>query len=194
MERAAGNAFFAEELVSATQHAGSGDALPAELADLLLIRLDRLSDRAHELVRLVAVAGGRIPHDLLGEVSGWPSRNSSRTRCAKRSNRTSWRRSARSATASGTRCSARRSTTICCPASGFGCTPRSRGRSPPGRPAANAAELAHHARRSHDLPAAFRASVQAGEEAMQLAAPQEAMQHYEAALELLPSVPAPEPA
>ncbi|HJQ02672.1 MAG TPA: AAA family ATPase [Jatrophihabitans sp.] len=190
VERAAGNAFFAEELLSATQHAGSGDALPAELADLLLIRLDRLSDQARALVRLVAVAGGRLPHELLGEVSGWdPGKLEDTAREAVESHVLE---------AVGT--------------AGYGfrhallseavyddLLPGERvrlhtafARALADRPAGgSAAELAHHARRAHDLPAAFRASVQAGAEAMELAAPQEAMQHYEAALELLPSVPPP---
>jgi DNA-binding NarL/FixJ family response regulator len=190
VERAAGNAFFAEELVSATQHAGSADALPAELADLLLIRLDRLSDQARDLVRLVAVAGGRIPHDLLGEVSGWPSgqleealREAVEAHVLEAVGEVGY--SFRHALLSeaiyddllpGERVRLHASFA----------------RTLEGRQAASAAELAHHARRSHDLPAAFRASVQAGDEAIGLAAPQEAMQHYEAALELLPSVPAPE--
>ena len=52
-----------------------------------------------------------------------------------------------------------------------------------------AAELARHARESHDLPLAFEASVRAGDEAMTVAAPQEAMRYYESALELLPNLP-----
>jgi DNA-binding NarL/FixJ family response regulator len=56
------------------------------------------------------------------------------------------------------------------------------------REQASAAELARHARASHDLPAAYDASVQAGDAAMSVAAPQEAMRHYETALELAPLV------
>jgi DNA-binding CsgD family transcriptional regulator len=52
-----------------------------------------------------------------------------------------------------------------------------------------AAELARHARESHDLPLALEASVRAGDEAMTVAAPEAAMRHYESALELLPNVP-----
>jgi DNA-binding CsgD family transcriptional regulator/tetratricopeptide (TPR) repeat protein len=48
-----------------------------------------------------------------------------------------------------------------------------------------AAELARHARAANDLPTATRASIEAGDEAMELAAPAEAARHYEAALELL---------
>src|SRR5215831_11645749 len=52
-----------------------------------------------------------------------------------------------------------------------------------------AAELARHARESHDLSTAFAASIRAGDEAMTVGAPQEALRHYEVALELLPAVP-----
>jgi DNA-binding NarL/FixJ family response regulator len=190
VERAAGNAFFAEELVSATHQAGSAEALPAELADLLLIRLDRLSDQARELVRLVAIARGRIPHDLLSEVSGWPPapledvlREAVEAHVLEAVGEVGY--SFRHALLSE--------------AIYDDLLPGERvrlhaefARALEGRSTTSAAELAHHARRAHDLPAAFRASIQAGDEAISLAAPQEAMRHYEAALELLPSVPAPE--
>ncbi len=55
--------------------------------------------------------------------------------------------------------------------------------------AGTAAELARHARGSQDLATAFDASRRAGAEAMALAAPWEAMQHYEAALELQKHAP-----
>src|SRR5262249_809267 len=51
------------------------------------------------------------------------------------------------------------------------------------------AELARHARESHDLVTAFHASVRAGDEAMGVAAPQEAVRHSETALELIDQVP-----
>ncbi len=56
------------------------------------------------------------------------------------------------------------------------------GRSP-GTPG-TAAELAHHALASHDIPGALEASVRAGEEAHQLGAPAEAHRHYDQALAL----------
>ena len=48
-----------------------------------------------------------------------------------------------------------------------------------------AAELARHARAAHDLATAFDASIRAGDEAMSVGGPDEAARHYEAALELL---------
>ena len=49
VDRAEGNAFFVEELVSAA--AGPGRWVPADLADVLLVRLDRLDDDARQVVR-----------------------------------------------------------------------------------------------------------------------------------------------
>ncbi|MEZ5193434.1 MAG: AAA family ATPase [Nocardioides sp.] len=54
--RAEGNAFFVEELVGAGL---PGDALSDDLADLPLVRLDRLDADSREAVRAVAVAGRR---------------------------------------------------------------------------------------------------------------------------------------
>ncbi len=186
VERAGGNAFFAEELVSATAHAGTGDALPAELADLLLIRLDRLSQAALELVRLAAVAGGRISHEMLATVSGRPDLELDE---ALRESVDAYVLEAVGGSGYGFRHA------LLSEALYDDLLPGERVRLHAlfarvlGERAGtgSAAELAHHARRSHDLPAAFAASIQAGDEAMDLAAPQEAMQHYEVALELLPA-------
>ncbi|HKB32064.1 MAG TPA: response regulator transcription factor, partial [Streptosporangiaceae bacterium] len=54
------------------------------------------------------------------------------------------------------------------------------------------AELAHHCLASHDIPGAFAASVRAGQEAQQLAAPAEAHRHYDQALSLWERVRDPE--
>jgi DNA-binding CsgD family transcriptional regulator/tetratricopeptide (TPR) repeat protein len=55
--------------------------------------------------------------------------------------------------------------------------------------AGTAAERAHHARESNDLPAALSASLQAAAEARRVGAPAEQLQHLEAALALWPAVP-----
>ena len=68
--RADGNAFFAEELVAATEGSARRRQLPWHLADLLLVRLDRLGEHAREVVRVAAVAGRRVPHALLASVIG----------------------------------------------------------------------------------------------------------------------------
>jgi DNA-binding CsgD family transcriptional regulator/tetratricopeptide (TPR) repeat protein len=66
--RSEGNPFFTEELL-AVVHAGSG-ALPATLRDLLLGRVQGLPERAQHVLKVVAVAGRRVPHRLLAAVAG----------------------------------------------------------------------------------------------------------------------------
>lgn len=62
--RAGGNAFFAEELVA------SGSAVGADLARVLQTRFEQLDAPARRVVRVIAVAGDSIRHDLLASVSG----------------------------------------------------------------------------------------------------------------------------
>ena len=69
--RSEGNPFYAEQLLAA----GAGDAdvgLPATLADVLLARVQGLSEPAQQVLRVAAVAGRRVPHRLLAEVAGRP--------------------------------------------------------------------------------------------------------------------------
>jgi len=71
VRRAAGNAFYAEELLDA----GLADvraALPETLADLLLVRLDRLDDNARLVVRAASCSGGRVTDRVLAAVVGLP--------------------------------------------------------------------------------------------------------------------------
>ena len=63
-ERSEGNPFYAEQLLAA----GAGDAqvaLPATLADVLLARVQALTEPAQQVLRVAAVAGRRVPHQLL---------------------------------------------------------------------------------------------------------------------------------
>lgn len=64
--RAGGNPFFAEELLAASQCGDGG--LPDELADLLLVRIDALSDEARTVVRAASVSGRAVNHQLLAQV------------------------------------------------------------------------------------------------------------------------------
>jgi len=66
--RSEGNPFFTEELVVALQ-AGSGE-LPETLRDLLQGRAELLSEQGQHVVRVAAVAGRRVPHELLAAVAG----------------------------------------------------------------------------------------------------------------------------
>ncbi|MEI7054902.1 AAA family ATPase [Nocardioides sp. CCNWLW239] len=65
VRRAEGNAFFVEELVQAC----CDDDLPVDLADLLLVRLDRLDGAARSVVRTASIAGRRVTHELLAAVT-----------------------------------------------------------------------------------------------------------------------------
>ncbi len=69
VDRAEGNAFFVEELVSAAEATRlDGAALPDDLADLLLVRLDRLDDHTRAVVSAASVGGRRVSHQLLAAV------------------------------------------------------------------------------------------------------------------------------
>ncbi|HXV92319.1 MAG TPA: BREX system ATP-binding domain-containing protein, partial [Pseudonocardia sp.] len=65
--RSEGNAFFAEELVSACS-----DGLPHGLVEVLLARVERLSPATQKVLRTASVAGRRVRHDRLAAVSGLP--------------------------------------------------------------------------------------------------------------------------
>jgi DNA-binding CsgD family transcriptional regulator len=70
-ERSDGNAFFAEELVAAG--ATPGGQLPASLRDVLAARLATLDETTQGIVRVAAVAGRLVSHELLERVVGLPS-------------------------------------------------------------------------------------------------------------------------
>ena len=65
--RAEGNAFYAEELLAAGQH---GEALPLGLTDVLLARVEQRAPAAQQVVRIAAVAGRRVRHELVAAVGG----------------------------------------------------------------------------------------------------------------------------
>ena len=203
--RSEGNPFDAAELYSAETRGGGLDRsgldpsggpaeLPSMLADLLLSRVERLSDAGRWVVRVAAVAGRRVDDELVRRVSGLDE------------------------AAAGEALREVVSHQLLVPA-GTGYTfrhallreavyadllPGERTRlhaafarllaDPPEGTRGSAAELAHHSLAAHDLPAAFAASVRAGREAARLGAPAEASEHYERALELWDAVPGPEAA
>ncbi|HEX2357602.1 MAG TPA: AAA family ATPase [Micromonosporaceae bacterium] len=70
-QRAQGNPFFVEEL-AACASPDAGGPLPDSLRDLLLARVDRLSEGAQRVLRIAAAGGTRIGHRLLAEVAGVP--------------------------------------------------------------------------------------------------------------------------
>lgn len=181
VDRAEGNAFFVEELTSAA--AGPGRWVPADLADVLLVRLDRLDDTARQVVRAASVAGRRVSHVLLAAASGIEDRAlEDGLRKAVEMNilvageGRYWFRHALLGEAvyddllPGERV-------------------RLHGRYvaalQSGAARGTAAELARHARLAMDLDTALTASVQAGNEASQVGGPDEAAYHFQQALELL---------
>lgn len=182
VDRAEGNAFFVEELVGAAK-AGSGEGVPGDLADLLLVRLDRLDDQARQVVRTMSVAGRRVSHELLAAASGLDATQLEH----------------------GLRAAVEAHVVITAGRHGYAfrhallaeaiyddLLPGERVRLhaayaealSSGVAPGTAAELARHARAALDLPTALTASVRAGEEAMAVGGPGEAAHHFEHALEI----------
>ena len=180
VSRAEGNAFFVEELVGATWATGG---VPADLADVLLVRLDRLDDPARQVVRTAAVAGRQVSHHLLAAASGVDERAlDGALRDAVESNVLVPVRDAyafRHALLGeavyddllpGERVRLHGS---------YARVLRS------GEAAGTSAELARHARLGQDPRTALFASIEAGHDAVRVGGPEEAAQHYEQALTLL---------
>ncbi|WP_460370885.1 ATP-binding protein, partial [Actinocorallia lasiicapitis] len=168
--RSQGNAFYAAELFDA------GDDLPEALADLLLAKVEQLSDTAQKIVRVASVAGQRIDDALLSEISELDQTTAERALRELISHRllephgdgyTFRHALLREAVygdllpGEGTRLHAAFARSL----------------TGKGRPA----ELAFHSLAAHDLPAAFAATVEAGREADRIGAPSEAHEHYERA-------------
>jgi DNA-binding CsgD family transcriptional regulator len=182
--RAEGNAYYAEELLTA---ASTGSQLPAGLADLLLARMERLSAAAQQVLRTAAVTGRRVDDELVRRACGLDEEiydAALREAVASQllvpdgdqgySFRHALLREAVYADllpGERTRLHARLAELL---AQG------QRVAEVPG----TAAELAHHYLASHDIPGAFSASVLAGREAERLAAPADAHRHYDQALSL----------
>jgi len=67
--RSEGNPFFVEELLASGAEAHT-DRIPETLRDVLLSRVTALSEEAQRILGVAAVAGRRVPTDLLAAVSG----------------------------------------------------------------------------------------------------------------------------
>lgn len=185
VERAEGNAFYTEELVAAAE----ADGIPAGLADLLLIRVEQLSETAQQVLRTAAVAGRRVAHDLLRDAVGLPEEEleaavrealGRQLLVAGDGDTYAFRHAlAREAVYGdllpGQRARLHGTYARLLAARGGG--------------ARTAAERAHHYRESHDLPEALAASVEAAAHAQRMGAPAEELRHLEAALDLWPAVP-----
>ncbi|HYH35258.1 MAG TPA: LuxR C-terminal-related transcriptional regulator, partial [Nocardioides sp.] len=181
VDRAEGNAFFVEELTSAA--AAPGTWVPAELADVLLVRLDRLGDAARQVVRTASVAGRQVSHPLLAAVSGLDEAALDEgLRQAVEMNvlvpdreRYAFRHALLGEAIyddllPGERVRLHDRFAAAIRDSDVGGT---------------AAELARHARLAHDLETALSASIRAGHDALAVGGPDEAVHHYQQALELV---------
>ena len=179
VDRAEGNAYYAEELLAASS--GSPGVLPSGLAALLLARVARVSDAAQQVLRAAAVAGRRANDQLVLAASGLDDAG--------------YEEAVREVVAHQ----------LLVPDGPDGyrfrhallreavygdLLPGERTRLH-GRFAAlladvpgAAAELAYHSLTGHDVTGALAASVRAGEEAERIGAPAEAHRHYDQALEL----------
>ncbi|GHA11595.1 LuxR family transcriptional regulator [Streptomyces tauricus] len=194
VERAEGNAFYAEELLAATSEtvSGAASAVPSGLADVLLSRFEQLTPTAQQVLRTAAVAGRRVEHDLLRDAVQLPEEELE----------------------SALREAVGRQLLVAGGDSGGGSysfrhalireavyadlLPGERVRlhrafahvlAGRGLPAECAAERAHHSRESHDLPDALAASLEAADHAARVRAPAEELRHLEAALDLWSAVP-----
>lgn len=181
--RAEGNAFFVEELVGATWATGG---VPTDLAEVLLVRLDRLEDAARRVVRTASAAGRQVSHSLLAAASGTdPDALDDALRQAVemnvlvpvRGDSYAFRHALLGEAVYDDLLPGERVRIHAAYAEAL----RS------GEVAGTAAELARHARLGQDARTGLFASIEAGEDAMRVAGPDEAAQHYEQALALLAS-------
>ncbi|MGZ5398452.1 MAG: ATP-binding protein [Nocardioides sp.] len=181
VDRAEGNAFFVEELTSAA--AGPGRWVPSELADVLLVRLDRLDDQARQVVRVASVAGRKVSHELLAAASGLTGAALDEgLRQAVEMNvlvpdgdRYAFRHALLGEAVYDDLLPGERVRLH----EGFATALRE------GAATGTAAELARHSRLAHDLETALHASIRAGHEAFAVGGPDEAVHHYDQALQLL---------
>ncbi|WP_164519599.1 helix-turn-helix transcriptional regulator [Nocardioides ferulae] len=179
--RAEGNAFFVEELISAVSEPGRW--VPPDLADVLLVRLDRLDDIARQVVRAASVGGRRVSHELL--VAAVELSETDLDHGLRRAVEMNILVAGEGSYAfrhallgeavyddllpgERVRLHARYAEAL-------------RSRTARG----TAAELARHARLAHDHSTAVVAAVQAGDEASAVGGPEEAADHYQQALEQL---------
>ncbi|SDL82399.1 regulatory protein, luxR family [Glycomyces sambucus] len=187
-----GNAFLAEELAAAETH-----TVTFELAEVLLARLERLPDAARGVVRLASVLGRRFTYRRLN-AAAWSMLDETGLRHERELDE-----ALRAAISHGIIAQKSPDTyafrhALLGEAVYSDLLPGERIRyhqkiaeSLAGDDGKGAeAELAHHAYESGDLRCALAASVRAANEAVELAAPAEALLHLERALALFERVPA----
>jgi DNA-binding CsgD family transcriptional regulator/tetratricopeptide (TPR) repeat protein len=185
VSRAEGNPFFVEELVGATRDGSR--SLPADLSDLLLIRVDSLDETARQVVKAASVAGREVSHRLLATVVGVDEASleaalhaavDAKVIVATSGDRYSFRHALLSEAVYSDLLPGERVRLHAAYANALAEDPAS----------GTAADLARHARGARDPVTAARASVLAGDEASTLAAPDEALSQYEAAIGILAEI------
>jgi len=192
MARSEGNAFFAEELLAAGA-VRAEVALPDALADVLLGRIETLPELAQEVLKVAAVAGRRVGHQLLVAAAERPETEVERglrdaiagqvlvADAVTESYR--FRHALLQEAVYGDLLPGERTrlhATYARLLSGG-----SDGADPPGP----AAELAYHCLASHDLPGALAALVRAAADAGAVSAPAESFRHLTQAIEIWDRVP-----
>jgi predicted ATPase len=122
--RSEGNPFYAEELLAA----GADQAtvhLPSRLAEVLLTRIEALSDATQQVLRVAAVAGRQVRHELLARAAGLPEPGLEQALRDAIGARYWWPTPSRGLTGSVTPLSRRHSMVSCCQGSGLDCMPTS---------------------------------------------------------------------
>lgn len=189
-DRSEGNAYYAQELLNARSTGQDSRPLPADLAEVLLARLEQLPAEAQQVAWVASVAGRRVGHELLSRVSGLApddvegALREAVTHLVLETDGDAYSfRHALLAEAvyadllPGERVRLHATYARVIAEAGTG------------RDAlGSAAELAHHCLESHDLPGALEASVRAATQAEALHAPAEAWQHLERVLQLWDAV------
>jgi DNA-binding CsgD family transcriptional regulator/tetratricopeptide (TPR) repeat protein len=194
-ERSEGNAFLVEEMLSVVRAGDAGAGLPQSLRDVLLARVDQLSEPARHVLQLAAVAGRSVPERLVVAVADLDelavraalreSVDAHLLVVDERDHGYSFRHAlARDAVYDdllpGERLRLH---------SAYAETLSRRPELLHDTTLSVAASLAHHAYAALDLPLALEASISAGREAGASLAPLEALTHYERALLIWPRVP-----
>ncbi|MDX6630827.1 MAG: hypothetical protein QOH00_3073 [Gaiellales bacterium] len=184
-DRSEGNAFFTEELLAAAE---TGE-LPDSLRDVLLVRLERLSEPAQRIVRAAAAAGRSVDHRLLGAVVGDTSLDALREAVAEqvlvtRGQAYEFRHALLRETAYEDLLPGEREELHLAIARALQAQPELAGSE-----TTLAAELAHHWLAGREPKLAIPASITAGREAERVYAYAEAQGHYERALTVWDSAP-----
>jgi DNA-binding CsgD family transcriptional regulator len=183
--RAEGNAFYAEELLAAGLH---GEVMPLGLTDVLLTRVEQRSPAAQQVLRIAAVAGRRVRHELVtavGELAGGELEEAlaetvhHHLLVVSDDGRYRFRHALLREAVLADLLPGERVRLHASIAAHLAATPG----------AGTAAERAHHARESNDLPGAFSAALEAATDACCVGAPAEQLQHLEAVLALWSAVP-----